>query len=67
MERVELLTFREREVMALVIDGHTNKSIAHELMISEKTVETHRARVMEKMCAKTLPHLVRMFFASKRQ
>lgn len=56
----EHLTDRERVVMRLVIDGSTNKSIAAQLGISEKTVEVHRARAMEKMNAKTLPELVRI-------
>jgi FixJ family two-component response regulator len=46
--RIERLTAREREVMELVVSGKFNKEIAHELKISIKTVEIHRARVMEK-------------------
>ena len=54
------LTERERAVMGRVVDGLTNKLIASELGISEKTVEVHRARMMEKMGAKTLSELVRI-------
>ena len=56
--RFERLTPREREVMTLVITGKSNKEIAKELAISYRTVETHRARIMEKMTAKSLPELV---------
>lgn len=58
--RMDLLTAREREVMEMVANGHMNKVIAHRLAISEKTVEIHRSRVMEKMRAKSLADLVRM-------
>jgi len=64
-ERLELLTNREREVMALVVEGHANKVIASELSVSERTVEIHRSRVMKKMEADSLPHLVRMAMALK--
>lgn len=58
--RVEALTPREREVMARVAAGTMNKNIARELGISQRTVEIHRARVMEKMGASSVPHLVQM-------
>ena len=58
-ERVASLTRREREVMRLVVDGLRNKAIAAELCVSPKTVEVHRARVMQKMQADSLPALVR--------
>jgi FixJ family two-component response regulator len=58
--RYRTLTEREREVMHLVIEGDPNKVIADRLGISQKTVEVHRARVMEKMAARTLSALVRM-------
>lgn len=57
--RLEQLTLREREVMDLVVAGKLNKQIADELNISMKTVEAHRARVMDKMGARTLAELVR--------
>lgn len=58
--RYQTLTPREQEVMQLVIDGKPNKVVAAELGVSCKTVEGHRARVMEKMRADSLPELVRM-------
>jgi len=58
--RLAALTPREREVMELVVAGRLNKQIAGELGISMKTVENHRARVMEKMNAESLAELVRM-------
>ncbi len=57
--RLESLTPREREVLELLVVGHPNKVIAHRLDISPRTVEIHRAHVMEKMKAKSLPELVR--------
>jgi RNA polymerase sigma factor (sigma-70 family) len=59
-ERLDSLTPREREVLDLVVDGMLNKQIASQLGISMKTVEHHRARVMEKMQAESLAELVRM-------
>ena len=58
--RMESLTPREREVMALVVDGKANKVIAIDLGLSERTVEIHRANVMEKMGARSVAHLVKM-------
>ena len=57
--RLDQLTQREREVMKLVVAGKLNKQIADELNISMKTVEAHRARVMEKMGVRTLAELVK--------
>lgn len=56
--RLEHLTQREREVLDLIIAGKLNKQIADVLGISIKTVEVHRARVMEKMGANSLAELV---------
>ena len=58
--RVAALTPREREVMALVTQGKANKVIAADLDLSQRTVEIHRAHVMQKMGANSLAHLVRM-------
>lgn len=58
-KRVERLTARERTVMELVAAGKANKVIAHELDISMKTVEAHRAHVMEKMRAGSVAELTR--------
>jgi FixJ family two-component response regulator len=60
MQRLEALTTRERQVLDLVATGETNKGVARRLGISEKTVEIHRAKVMEKMRAKSLAELVKM-------
>jgi FixJ family two-component response regulator len=60
LERVGSLTPREREVMALVVSGRLNKQVGGELGISEITVKAHRGRVMRKMQAASLPHLVNM-------
>lgn len=54
------LSDRERQVMALMIQGHHNRRIATELGISHRTVEIHKARVMEKMGVKSLLDLVRL-------
>jgi two-component system response regulator FixJ len=59
-KRLETLTPREREVLDLVVHGKANKVIAGDLKLSQRTVEIHRARVMEKMQASSLAHLVRM-------
>lgn len=60
LERFEKLTARERQVMAAVVEGRLNKQIASELGLSHKTIEVHRAHVMEKMSAASLAKLVRM-------
>jgi FixJ family two-component response regulator len=58
--RYQSLTAREREVMALVVTGRPNKTIAAEIGISEITVKAHRGRVIRKMGARTLADLVRI-------
>lgn len=58
--RFESLTPREREVLDLVVAGLLNKQIADQLGMSELTVKTHRAHVMQKTEAESLAHLVRM-------
>src|SRR6201997_2404311 len=59
-ERFDSLTPREREVLALVTSGKANKVMAADLNVSQRTVEIHRARVMEKMGASSVAQLVRM-------
>ncbi|GAA0786478.1 response regulator transcription factor [Marinobacterium sediminicola] len=56
----DTLSRREREVMDLVVTGNSNREIAETLGISPKTVEVHRSRVMGKMRAESLAHLVQM-------
>ena len=58
--RFDSLTPREREVLNLVVAGLLNKQIADELGISELTIKTHRAHLMQKTQAESLAHLVRM-------
>jgi len=62
--RLAHLTPREHEVMLMVTEGRSNKEIAVDLGVSAKTVEAHRARVMEKMQAQSLAELVRMVLAA---
>lgn len=56
---VEALTAREREVLQLIAEGHTNQSIADELVISVKTVEAHKAHIMSKLHARNRTDLIR--------
>jgi FixJ family two-component response regulator len=58
--RLDSLTQREREVMALVVSGRVNKQIAFEIGVSEITVKVHRGNVMRKMAAASLADLVLM-------
>jgi DNA-binding CsgD family transcriptional regulator len=56
--RLDILSDREREVLELVVLGHTQKEIAERLFVSVKTIETHRSRVAEKLNCKTRAELV---------
>jgi len=62
--RIATLSVRERQVLELLVAGQPNKIIAFELDISPRTVEIHRAHVMEKMEAKSLSDLVRAAIAA---
>jgi two-component system CheB/CheR fusion protein len=59
------LTARQREIMDLVLAGHPSKNIAHDLNISQRTVENHRAAIMAKTGAKSLPALARLALAAR--
>jgi two-component system response regulator DctR len=59
-ERLDTLSQREREVLALALEGRLNKQIAQELSITMRTVEVHRARALEKMQSRTLIELARL-------
>lgn len=61
----DLLTPREREVLQLISEGHTNQSVAYTLGISVKTVEKHRANVMSKLNVSDLPSLIRKAIQQK--
>ncbi|WP_374510511.1 response regulator transcription factor [Niveibacterium sp.] len=65
--RLDQLTTREREVLDLIVAGRLNKQIADDLGISIKTVEVHRARVMEKMGVSSLAELVQMVMSADAQ
>jgi FixJ family two-component response regulator len=58
--RLDSLTPREKQVMELIVEGNANKVIAIDLGLSERTVEIHRAKVMEKMGARSVAHLVKL-------
>jgi RNA polymerase sigma factor (sigma-70 family) len=64
VERLATLTQREREVLALVVAGRINREIAETLDISVKTVEAHRARVMEKLEVNSVAELVQATLAA---
>jgi len=65
--RLTLLSPREREVLLGLLAGLPNKSIAYDLAISPRTVEIHRARIMDKMEARSLSELIRMSLAAGLQ
>jgi two-component system response regulator FixJ len=61
--RIGLLTVRERQVLAHLVAGRANKVIAYELDISSRTVEIHRAHLIEKMQARSLSDLIQLALA----
>lgn len=61
---VDSLTSRERQVLEHLVAGHPNKVIAYELDISPRTVEVHRANLMEKLKVRSLPEVVRIALAA---
>jgi two-component system response regulator FixJ len=61
---LEKLTPREQDVLEQLVIGRPNKVIAYELGISPRTIEIHRARIMEKMSAQSISHLVRLALAA---
>jgi len=67
INRIDQLTPRELEVMELLVDGKINKVIASELGISTRTVEAHRANLMEKLHAKSLSDVVRISVLTNNQ
>ena len=58
--QIEKLSLREQQVLELLFDGRTNKAIALHMQISEKTVEKHRARIMQKLKVKSTARLFRL-------
>jgi len=62
--RIERLTGREREILTLIAAGHQNRDIATQLGISPRTVEVHKARIMEKLECDSLAELIRMNLAA---
>ncbi|MFY9270594.1 MAG: response regulator transcription factor [Candidatus Manganitrophaceae bacterium] len=59
MSEKRILTKREAEVVCLVADGYKNREVAEKLGISIKTVETHRANIMNKLALRNLAELIR--------
>jgi len=64
--KLAALTAREREVLDRLVLGMSNKLVAHELGISPRTVETHRARLQSKLKARDLSNLVRLSIAANQ-
>lgn len=62
--RLERLTARERQILGLLADGHQNREIAAKLGISPRTVEVHKARIMEKLECRSLAELIRVELAT---
>jgi len=67
LERLSTLTDRENQVMEMVVSGNANKVIAFDLEVSQRTVEIHRANVMQKMGCRSLAQLVRMVMIARSE
>lgn len=63
-QRLDRLSSREKAVLEHLIEGHSNKLIAHELEISPRTVESHRAKLMDKLQVRSLSEALRISFAA---
>jgi two-component system, LuxR family, response regulator FixJ len=66
-ERIERLTPREREVLDFVVEGLSSKAIADRLQVSIKTIEAHRAHIMQKMGTESVAELVRIVVGVESQ
>lgn len=62
--RLERLTARERQILTLLAAGHQNREIAAQLGISTRTVEVHKARILEKLECRSLAELIRVELAA---
>lgn len=65
-KRISRLSKRELQIIDLILEGKLNKEIAYELSISMSTVEAHRANIMQKMQAKTIAHLTKLYLEGSR-
>jgi len=63
--RLQSLSTREREVLDLIVDGNTNKATAAALEVSEKTIEAHRASIMQKLGVNSLANLMKLVLAAQ--
>jgi two-component system, LuxR family, response regulator FixJ len=64
--KLESLTRREHDVLTEVVSGQSNKTIAHKLSLSQRSIEMHRSRLMEKMGADSVAELVKMLLSVER-
>jgi two-component system response regulator FixJ len=65
-DRLAVLTAREQEVLAILVDGKSTKEIARLLGTSPRTIDVHRSRVFQKLQAETLPELVHLVLAARQ-
>ncbi len=64
IDHINHLTARQRQILAMVLDGHPSKNIAANLGISQRTVEKHRASIMSRTEARSIPELARIALAA---